>query len=356
MSAITFSCHACNRSMRVGIDKAGRKAKCPQCGTVLTIPEPPLEELEPIEAVPEIEPAPRGDRRRERDDDFDDRDRDEPRDRRRDRDRDGRYGRDQDDRDDDRDDRRSRPAKGKTDWGRVHLGMKLCWHGSMVLLISFGVNLLGSIFLTIESLRDNPNLFDAFRGFSALFTIGAIITRLAFLGMLVGMILILIGEIFWFWVQNKHATLGFAIASVSVAGFAVLCFLGYQANLLMTFFTPMTFLGSGLSFSIWVLGVQFILAALFFRAFGRLVDDETVEIQAKTLLIFGSVVAGYQIVSQIIGIAVYNPFAIVLNFGAGPSFGARLTLTIIYWLGAVPTGILLFLHMGICKRGIRLSR
>src|SRR5262245_52779759 len=38
MSVITFQCFACNQVLQVGADKAGRKAKCSQCGTVLTIP------------------------------------------------------------------------------------------------------------------------------------------------------------------------------------------------------------------------------------------------------------------------------------------------------------------------------
>src|SRR5262245_52157308 len=38
MSFITFQCYACNQSLKVGSDKAGRKAKCHKCGTILTIP------------------------------------------------------------------------------------------------------------------------------------------------------------------------------------------------------------------------------------------------------------------------------------------------------------------------------
>jgi hypothetical protein len=45
MTTITFQCYSCNQVLRVGSDKAGRKAKCTKCGTILTIPaagaEPP---------------------------------------------------------------------------------------------------------------------------------------------------------------------------------------------------------------------------------------------------------------------------------------------------------------------------
>lgn len=38
MEPIRFSCTKCQHVLRVGADKAGKKAKCPKCGTVLTIP------------------------------------------------------------------------------------------------------------------------------------------------------------------------------------------------------------------------------------------------------------------------------------------------------------------------------
>lgn len=83
MSTITFQCYSCQKVLRVGADKAGKKAKCVQCGTILTIPVSSPEE-EAI--VAELEPAPRPPavprRHRDEDDDLDD---DRPR-RRRDRD------------------------------------------------------------------------------------------------------------------------------------------------------------------------------------------------------------------------------------------------------------------------------
>ena len=38
MSTISFQCYSCNQILRVGADKAGKKAKCPHCATSLTIP------------------------------------------------------------------------------------------------------------------------------------------------------------------------------------------------------------------------------------------------------------------------------------------------------------------------------
>jgi hypothetical protein len=39
MHAISFCCHSCGRTLRVGEDKAGRRARCPDCGQILTIPQ-----------------------------------------------------------------------------------------------------------------------------------------------------------------------------------------------------------------------------------------------------------------------------------------------------------------------------
>src|SRR5262249_7231853 len=57
---VTFSC-ACGRSLRVKDELAGRKVKCPQCGGVLTGPEPGREEdigLVPVEGIKEGPPPP----------------------------------------------------------------------------------------------------------------------------------------------------------------------------------------------------------------------------------------------------------------------------------------------------------
>lgn len=49
---ITFSC-GCGKVLRVPDAHAGKKAKCPGCGSLTSIPMPATEE----EAIPEVEPA-----------------------------------------------------------------------------------------------------------------------------------------------------------------------------------------------------------------------------------------------------------------------------------------------------------
>jgi hypothetical protein len=56
MSTITFQCYSCRQVLKVGADKAGRKAKCVKCGTVLTIP------AGAPESFVEARPAPARDR------------------------------------------------------------------------------------------------------------------------------------------------------------------------------------------------------------------------------------------------------------------------------------------------------
>ncbi len=40
MSTIEFRCPQCDKLLRVGATYAGKEARCPQCGTVSTIPSP----------------------------------------------------------------------------------------------------------------------------------------------------------------------------------------------------------------------------------------------------------------------------------------------------------------------------
>jgi hypothetical protein len=55
MEAILVRCNACGHAMKVGADKAGRKAKCPKCEAVLTIPAadaPKPADPEPVTLAP----------------------------------------------------------------------------------------------------------------------------------------------------------------------------------------------------------------------------------------------------------------------------------------------------------------
>jgi len=50
--AISFSCPACDRSVKVKDELAGRKIKCPECGKVIAVPEADELELEEAAEAP----------------------------------------------------------------------------------------------------------------------------------------------------------------------------------------------------------------------------------------------------------------------------------------------------------------
>lgn len=55
---ITLNC-LCRKTLRVPDASAGKRAKCPACGAVVSIPAPPEPEAEPVfEVVEEPAPAP----------------------------------------------------------------------------------------------------------------------------------------------------------------------------------------------------------------------------------------------------------------------------------------------------------
>jgi hypothetical protein len=59
MSTISFQCYSCGQVLKVGLDKAGKRGKCPKCGTLLTIPiSSTVAEAPPKPAAPAPPPVP----------------------------------------------------------------------------------------------------------------------------------------------------------------------------------------------------------------------------------------------------------------------------------------------------------
>jgi hypothetical protein len=59
MSTISFQCYSCHQVLKVGLDKAGKRGKCPKCGTLLTIPvSSTVGDLPPVPAAQAPPPLP----------------------------------------------------------------------------------------------------------------------------------------------------------------------------------------------------------------------------------------------------------------------------------------------------------
>lgn len=240
--SISFQCYSCQKVLRVGDDKAGKKAKCAQCGTILTIPMAAEEEevvVAEVEAEPEPRPKPRPSRddddldddvrprpRKRRDDDDDDRPRkkryeddddDRPRKRRDDdydddddRPRRRARGRDDDDYDDDDrprkrrrddDDDWDRKKSGKSAWPKVRVGLLLAFIGMCVMAGGYGVQGVGMLLLHTNS----------FRASQIVSAIGTIIE-------VGGLITAVVGYVFWVFVNNKFGLLAFGISTLAING------------------------------------------------------------------------------------------------------------------------------------------
>src|SRR5688572_19785981 len=206
MSVITFQCYACNQVLQVAGDKAGRKAKCSQCGTILTIPVlapgviaqgvlPAASMPAPPMPAPPAVPGPRrvddvaaaeaeASRRRRS---FDDDDR-APRRRR----------------DDDYDVRRA----GFSPWDKVKIGFLVAFIGLCVTAGAYGVELLGRLIHLISYMSG------AFGGFQ----IASVFIRLGLTVAFIGVIAAVVGHVFWLFVSNRTGALGFGIATLAVCG------------------------------------------------------------------------------------------------------------------------------------------
>ena len=271
MAVITFQCYACNQVLQVGADNAGRKAKCSQCGTILTIPVLAAEAMiEGVTAAP-VAPQPRRDevavardepapRRR---DDYDD---DRPRRRR----------------PDDYDDYPVRRASAPK-WDKVKVGLLLAFIGLCVMAGAFAFVLLGVL----------VGMF-TFTGARIFAQIGSTIFFL-------GSITAIVGHVFWLFVfSNKRGALGFAIAALAVAGVFLLVQLVTLAQTFGSFF------GIGLTtllFGALLRAAHFMMIAFYVRALAQWFDERRLESSAMLNVILCGCLGGYELVTNVILIA-----------------------------------------------------
>jgi hypothetical protein len=223
MSFITFQCYACGQMLKVGADKAGRKAKCNKCGTALTIPvsstvqepeavpaprpappplpatpvqpEPILAQVAPTPATP-VEAVPPGRRPP-----FAELNESPPR-----------------RRDDDVEEDDYRPLKKVSRWPRVRLGLLLVFIGMCVLAGAFALEMLAYLLFSAETIRsmlsrhphsaDQPSMETAFK----------VLQRISVLLQLAAAPTAIVGYVFCILGPSKRGMMGLAIATTAVAG------------------------------------------------------------------------------------------------------------------------------------------
>lgn len=403
MSFIRFQCYVCSQELQVGMDKAGRKAKCIQCGTVLTIPSGPTEEMAPPgpppsgpmtplpptvvpppggnrgdpEANSGDEPAPRrraergerpGDdydrpRRGRRDDEYDERGRDERRSERGgddDYDRPRRRREEPDDRGrddlDDFDDR-GKVKKWKSQWPKVRVGMLVSLIGMGVVAGAYLLEHLGVLIAMISSFsRQGPDPTSGYVGI--LFIISSVVGFLGFLCLMAG-------QVFWIFISNKHGGLVWAIVALSVGGLSLIFYLVFRMIPMFSLrslpYGPLAYirfsgefgggrvsLGYALlpSFVLIFVSIHGMMIGFYMRSLGKSLKDQLVVARGMQIVIAAATSAGYQLIWPFIG------WTFIANLALGiPTTGSLIGIWIFYFGGVIAlmllyVAITLTLNMG----------
>jgi hypothetical protein len=334
MADITFQCYACNQMLQVGADKAGRKARCSQCGTILTIPALAAGPGAVVEAVPpaatipaapkpppvpgpgagldDVEVVRDAARPRRRDDD----DYDRPR-RREDDD----YDRPRP-RTSDMVVRRRPPAN---QWDKVRIGFLLVFIGVCVIAGAFGFIMLGNLLIHVSDI-----------GGRVFIRIGATVIFMAIIAAIVG-------HVFWLFVSNRQNALAFAIASLAVAGVLALLQIVHMIQTFSVFYI-------GGDFSQLLTGMlraaHFMMIAFYLRALAQRFGDRSLESATMLNIILCGCLAGFELLSGIVLMAMAPS---LFDFG-GISRGFIIARTILFWLGAaLMVVVLVFTILAIYK-------
>lgn len=325
MSFITFQCYACSKSLKVPADKAGKKAKCNQCGTVLTIPAqssvaetpaappapppapsqpPPEQAFEPAYAdyVPQPGPAAYPP---------------QP----------GGYppppggytpgalvGAEQFSLDEEYAPEQAVGSPGAPKWNLVRLGFLLIFIGSCVLGGSFALNIIGWLLFTIPTIQVLSGSFlggDSGSVWHVLLAVGTLLSLGGTITAVVGYVLCMLGA-------NVNNSFGLCIAAIAVAG--------VEALLIMIFQLPNLF-GSG------IYGVTGFGQSFFLFWFMLLLIQ----------LLFGAEIILFCLVARAIALALKKKqtakASTVPLIWAGAYSGERL-LTFVFWYIMVSVGFM----------------
>jgi hypothetical protein len=336
MSFITFQCYACSQSLRVGADKAGRKAKCHKCGTILTIPvgstepaaPPPSSAATraappPLPATPATPVVPAFVAPLEED-------LDEPRPRRR--------RRDYDDDEEDRIPSRQPPSQ-RTLLGRARLGLLLVFIGTCVMAGAFALDLIGYLLISIDLIRTLTTRRPAGgtgEAFVVLWRIGLLVFMGAAITSITGYVFCMLGP-------NKRGTMGLAISTLAVAGLGLLLTLIFKISLFFTAFGPMGGpAGPGMGeFGTWfvlflmqlLFSAEMILFPLYLRGLSRFLKDTDNARRSMNVVMLGCVYAGERLITFIMLYVAVHAFARAMRAGSSDPRALLWILLILLWLG-----------------------
>jgi len=309
MSVITFQCFACNQVLQVGAENAGRKAKCSQCGTILTIPVLAAggvaQAVLPAASAPNPPPAPPPAPGPRRADDVNVADDGSPR-RRRVADEDESAPRRR--RDEDYDVRR--PAYSK--WDKIRIGFVLVFIALCVIAGAYGVELMGHLIRLIAYVSS------AVGGFA----IASVFIRIGLTVALVATIAAIVGHVFLLFVSNRTGALGFGIAALAI------CSVYLIFNLVGRTMPEYGALSRNrvLAMLADLLGATyFMMIGFYVRALGRQLDRTYVQGRGMLLVVLSSIMAGYELLT-----------GIILLLASGIS-GGMVIFWIFFWLGAILT-------------------
>jgi hypothetical protein len=355
MATISFQCYSCHQVLKVGADKAGKRGKCPKCGTMLTIPiasaapapapappppapAPPPLRAEPVEDyVPAARVKPQGAparplRAEPVEEAFDELEEvPPPRPRRR---------REEEEPYDDEEDYPVRRGPGFTPAARARVGLLLVFIGFCVVAGAFALELIVYLITSIELIKALTGSMGDPLGARATMTLWKIAFPLAFCGSLTA----IVGYVFCIIGPNRRGSMGIAIATLAVAAVGLIVTLIFRV--LPVFgqeFMADRGVGGGTSvFVAWFLLVlpqllfcaEIILFPFYLRAFGLARRKHWIADDAGRVVVLGIAYSVVRLLGWIIILVLINAAA---SRSQSPGLGKAMgwILLLFLWGGTV---------------------
>ncbi len=339
MATISFQCYACQQVLKVGGEKAGKRGKCPKCGTMLTIPvgssaapappPPPAAAPPPLPQAPQPKapaaqyapgaPPAQGPLRAELVEDDADFPPPPPR---------RRASEDAEVYEAEEVDVRA-PAAGGA-WKHVRLGLLLVFIGFCVIAGAFALQLIGYLLFTINTIQALSGRPSGGMGAPAF----AILWRIAEVIGVCGTLTAVAGYVFCILGPKQRGALPLAITTVSVTGVYLLLTVIFKLPFLFSQGFGL-FGGRGVALT-WFMqvGIQLLFCAelvlfpLYLRAVGYLRNRPR---HASSCMVPLFLAAGYGVLRLIAWVLGY----VVIRSESEPSRGLIWITILLLWLGSI---------------------